>query len=106
METRQITQIKMYFLIMNSVCQRSEDRVSVVCSFEEKNIADFYSNNLREPYRDVSGFMRYFEEGSPLYNFNSVDLIGVDYYGHGVISMWVNEEDVPSYIKACEYGLI
>ena len=70
METRQINQVKMYFLIMNSVYQRFEDRTAVVCSYEEKNIADFYSNNRREPYRDVSGFMRYFDEDSPLYDFN------------------------------------
>ena len=106
METRQINQVKMYFLIMNSVYQRFEDRTAVVCSYEEKNIVDFYSNNSREPYRDVSGFMRYFDEDSPLYDFNPVGLIGVDNFGHGVISMWVNEEEVPQYINACSYGLI
>lgn len=72
METRQITQVHIYFIVLNGVYDRCEDRNIVAVSDDKNRLMEFYNNNLLPPdnrFRDNAGMFRSFKEG-PLYNYN------------------------------------
>lgn len=72
METRQITQVHIYFIVLNGVYDRCEDRNIVVVSDDRTKLIDFYHDNLLpndKRFRDDYGKFRSFKEG-PLYDYN------------------------------------
>ena len=72
METRQITQVHIYFIVLNGVYDRCEDRNIVVVSDDNGKLRQFYYDNLLQydqRFRDDTGIYRSFKEGV-LYNYN------------------------------------
>lgn len=72
METRQITQVHIHFIVLNGVYDRCEDRNIVVVSDDKGKLKQFYYDNLLphdNRFRDDTGIYRSFKEG-PLYNYN------------------------------------
>jgi len=72
METRQIVQGHIYYLLLNNIYDRCEERSLVAFSDDRNRLIDFYEQNLlplEERYRDEGGMYRSFSKG-PLYNFN------------------------------------
>ena len=99
METRQITQIHIFYLVLNGVYHRCEGRNIVAVSDELSTIISLYNNNLLPPeerYRDDLGRYRSFREG-PLHDYNPVpfQLYDVTNYDNlGIKDTWVNEDEI------------
>lgn len=74
METRQITQVHVFFVVLNNIYGRFEDREIVAVSDDYQKLLDFYYSNLlpeNERFRDEQGMYRSFANG-PFYNYNPI----------------------------------
>lgn len=97
METRQITQGHIYYLVMNGVYDRCEDRNVAAVSEDLNVLLSFYNENLlpyEERYRDDNHMYRSFKKGL-LHNYNPVpfELTGVQNYdGLGIKDAWVDRD--------------
>lgn len=112
METRQITQIKIWKLILNPMTGNTEDASLVAISDSRDKLLDWYRGERAvEPYvsigesyfsakgdfpENLEGQHRYhkvFKQGSrlewmnPMYNKDELD-----HYGHGINWEWVSED--------------
>lgn len=84
METRQITQVHIFYIVLNSVYDRCEDRTIVAVSGSRERLLELYDSSLLpsdKRFRDDYGKYRSFKKG-PLYEFNPSwdgDFIGDDW---------------------------
>ena len=94
METRQITQLRVYKLIMNHVSDRAEDgTITAISTDYDKLVAWYHSQLAPEKWRD-GRFLKTFAEGSPLEWFNpvtSLELNELGTFGHGIADEWIRE---------------
>lgn len=111
METRQITEVKIWGLILNPMKGNTEDSVIVAMAYEKQKLIDWHNSLFApEPYKDTAPnsfpkkgdfdgysdnaqvFHKVFIKGSelewcnPCENFDSPD-----HHGHGLISQWIKE---------------
>lgn len=99
METRQITQGHIYYLVMNGVYDRCEDRNIVAVAENAETLISLYNDNLLpydERYRDDMNRYRSFKEGI-LHNYNPVpfDLHSIESYdGLGIKDTWVDTNEL------------
>jgi hypothetical protein len=94
METRTITQVKIYYLIMNPVTDRAESGVINVMSLEKDRLVSFYNNEFVEPYKD-DRFHKVFRQGGLLEWYNRLSsLEGLDHFGHGLKEEWIDLDDL------------
>lgn len=114
MERRIITknQILIYLLCLNPVTGRCEDNELVAVSCEYENLKHFYLNNLLPSgYRsekDNYAYYKVFTENSVLEYYNpcpSIESNQTDYFGHGIHSEWIDEENYESLIRYSKYGI-
>ena len=98
METRTITEAKVYYLVMNGIFQRAEEYSIIKASFEKQTLIDFYRAERCEPYkREYNGifYTLFFKEGGPLQFYNPVHMIDygqcdqLDIYGQGIHEEWI-----------------
>ena len=98
METRTITQVHIYYLVLNTF-GAAEDGAIVAISDERQKLVDYYNSQLLvEGVRDSAGYYHSFEEGS-LYNYNPCDIDRIGLYGHGIHDEWVDENVYYNHIK-------
>lgn len=103
METRQVTEIKVYKLVLNPMRSNMEAGEIVALSYDKQTLIDWYESQLApEPYNDegsgsfaVHGdthqWHKSFKKDGPLEWYNPTDLHNQDdYYGHGVSHEWVD----------------
>lgn len=97
-ETRTITQVKVWKLLMNPVNGRMESREMVVFSDDIAKLLKYYNDSKVEPYKEESGrgnghkWHLSFSPTSKLRYFNPItspDLLPND-YGHGLFWEWVD----------------
>lgn len=109
METRQITQVKLYMLRLNSIFGNAEEANIVLVSPEISHLQDYYFMNRCAPYRKIDetfgiNYIRHFAESSHLVDYNPADYEVVNcctYDGaHGIIVEWINMEDLEKIKKA------
>ena len=99
METRQITQVHIYYLVLNGVYDRCEDRNVVAVSGEPSTLISLYNENLlpdEERYRDELNRFRSFRKGI-LHDYNPVPffLNSVECYdGLGIRDTWIDENEL------------
>ena len=105
METRQITQIRVFYLILNNVYDYCEGRTIVAVSDSREKLIGLYNDSLipyEERYRDEGGMYRSFKKGL-LYDFNPVPFVfdGATYaYDDlGIKDTWINESDLDDVKK-------
>lgn len=94
METRQITQVHIFFILLNPVYGRYEDREVAACALNAQDLVSFYNNNLLQPnerYRDEVGKYRSFIKG-PLFDYNPNE----SYDEMSVREVWVPIDDLNS----------
>lgn len=95
MEIRQITQVKIYVLVLNNMYGRCEEGDIVAISPEYENLIKYYNDNLLTvPIRDDEGYLHSFKEGD-LYFYNHCDSLEVEYndlFGHGIHFEWCTED--------------
>lgn len=110
METRVLTQVKIYILVMNPMMGHTENRSAVAMSFEKEKLHQWYQDQICDPWTDegensfeptgdMGGYYnehhiwrKYFRRGSPLEWFNPIFDENLSIYGHGVDHCWVNED--------------
>jgi len=99
METRQITQGHIYYLVLNGVYDRCEGRNIVAVAEDLSELIKLYNNSLlpyEERYRDDSNMFRSFTKGL-LFNYNPLpfELYGVQNYDDlGIKDTWVNVDEL------------
>lgn len=100
METREITQYRIYLLRMNHVADRAESIRTVAASFSYDALVRFYNSQytpelLNNPY----GYNVHFIPG-PLHFYNTIystELNQVGVFGDGIISGWIDADDYDQF---------
>lgn len=113
METRQVTEVHVYVLYLNTF-GRAEEGTVAAFSTDYDALVRFYSNQLCEKWRDGAGFLHSFKEGSPLEHLNpcySLELNQLELFGYGVHDEWISMDDfnralANQYFVKETYGLI
>lgn len=109
METRLITQVKLYFLRLNSIFGNAEEANIVLVSPELFHLQDYYFKNRCEPYHKIDetfgiNYIRHFAESSLLVDYNPADYevhSCCTYDGaHGILEEWVDMEDLEKIKRA------
>lgn len=98
METRTITQVKIYILVMNGVYDNAECGSVAAVSTSRDKLIEYYRSQLlpeSERFRDEYGRYRSFKKGplhdyNPLYTFDTKS----DMFGHGMVEDWVTEKEL------------
>ena len=96
METRQVTEYRVYVLMLNTF-GRAEDIAIVAVSTDYNHLVDWYNNQFAESqWRDSNGFVHTFKASSPICNYNpcnSTVLNNLGIFGDGIRGAWVSESD-------------
>ena len=96
METRTITQVRIYKLILNPMAGRCEDGEIVAISGDYNRLVRWCEEQKAPtPYRDDDGWYRTFADGTPLHWYNPADTLELncpDHWGHGITDEWVKED--------------
>lgn len=109
METRLITQVKLYILKLNSIFANAEQANIVLVSPEISHLQNYYFKNRCEPYHKIDeatgiNYIRNFAESSRLVDYNPADneVIKCCTYdsAHGITIEWVDMEKLDN-IKKC-----
>lgn len=104
METRQVTEVKVYRLVMNPMTGRIEDGYIVAISLDVEKLANWYESLKVEPYENIQDcsanpevpvikvWHKTFKKGSVLEWYNPIDsLQRLSLHHHGISNCWVNE---------------
>jgi len=99
-ETRTVTQVKIWTLIMNPVYGRLEDRQMVAWSDDKEKLVDYYNQSKVESYQEESGrgdghkYYLNFSPTSLMHKFNPLDTpdLHPNDWGHGIFWEWVDSE--------------
>lgn len=106
MESRQITQVRVWRLIMNPMSGRTENGVIAAIGLDKETLANWYKDQLAdEPYDEIlisedsrfpatKNWHKTFKRETPLEWFNPLDSLDrVNHYGHGLTDSWANESE-------------
>ena len=106
METRQVTQVQIYFLFMNGVYDNAEDgSIAAVSTSKDKLISLYHEHLLptEERFRDEFNRYRSFKDG-PFYNYNPLpDLMESPQWAHGLKSDWIPEDELENVKRRCYF---
>lgn len=104
METKNITIVRIYKLILNPMYDRAETRRLVAISTEYDRLVSWYrSQFVDDPYSE-NGYYKVFKKGSPLEYFNeagSLNLNDGGSFGHGIFDEWI---DLNDFFKTANSG--
>ena len=93
MEIRQVNEVHVYVLCLNTF-GRAEEGTIAALSTDYNALVRFYNDQLCEKWRDETGFLHSFKKGSVLENLNpcnSLELNQLSIFGHGIRDEWVRE---------------
>ena len=96
METREITQVRLYVLILNTFATAKSGRIVAVSDDYQRLVAWYQSQFADEPYRE-DGWYKTFKKGSPIEYNNpcvSVELNDVNAWNHGIHDEWIPIENL------------
>ena len=89
METRTVTEGKIFYLVMNPVTDRAETGRITVMSDSKERLIQYYKDQSVPTYDD-GNFRKVFRQGGPLEWYNPIwTFEGVDTFGHGLKEEWV-----------------
>ena len=95
METRQINQVRIYVLILNTFGRAEEGIIAAISDDYDRLVNWYYQQLSKEYWRDDSGFWHSFKPDSPLVNLNpcfNLELNNTNHFGHGIHDEWINED--------------
>lgn len=101
MEQRVITQVKIYYLVMNPMTDRTESSKIVLMSESIDRLINYYADNFVEYYKD-DNWSKSFRKGSPLEWYNPLSSLReneTNHWGHGLKSEWIDESAYFNEIK-------
>ena len=96
METRQITQVRVYVLILNTFGAAESGDIVAVSDDYRRLVSWYQSQFADEPYRE-DGWYKTFKKGSTIeYNnpCGSVELNDTNHWNHGIHDEWVLLDDL------------
>lgn len=95
MEIRQITQVKVYILVLNPMQDRNKAIHHQVAMATDKNkIIEWYNNEIaEEPYTDNERWHKLFKKGSVLEWYNPAQIESIGYSQEGIHEGWINFND-------------
>lgn len=121
METRTITEIKIYTLALNPMQGNTEASTIVAIAYEKEKLEQWYKNQFaEEPWKDygensfpskvdMGGYSntnhcwhKVFKKGSALEWYNPINLFdpnsmeGIG-YGHGISEQWTSQESIDNF---------
>lgn len=101
MEIRNISQVKVYLLQLNSIFDRCEDTSIVAVSFDVDKLVNWYMDQLCDKYQVNIGGRTYtlsFQAGSVLEHFNPCTSAVLNktsvWPGCGISSVWINSSEI------------
>lgn len=98
METRTITQVKMYVLVLNPMTGQAEGAEAVAMSDDRQRLVNWYnSQKAPERYNDDERWNKMFIKGGPLEWFNglsNIDSDVIETFGQGVHETWAEEHSL------------
>ena len=93
METRTVTEVRVYKLLMNDVHNTAESSDIVAFSTDYDRLVQWYKEQFAPvSYRDEDGYCRRFRKDSVLYNFNpivSTKLNSLNRFDQGIQDEWI-----------------
>lgn len=102
METRQVTQVHIYYLLLNGVYDRCESRDIVAVADSKEKLHNLYNRELlsnEERFRDTNGYFRSFKSDGVLYNYNSIPFFTTGEYecydDLGIKDDWIDIDSLP-----------
>lgn len=109
METRTITQVRIYILVLNTF-GRAEDSKIAAISGNYQALVDLYNSQLLpKGYRDENSFYHTFNTSGPLSRLNpcpNLNLNEVDMFGHGIHDEWINEDVWYNLVNQNQYYIV
>ena len=101
METRTITQVKIYKLLLNPMPANFEKVNMVAIAYDKQQLMDWYESLKVEPYKD-GNWHKVFKQGSKLEWSNPIEYS--DYCG--VQEEWTTQEAIDNFIANAQnsYG--
>jgi hypothetical protein len=109
METRSITQVRIYVLALNTFGIAEEGRIAAISGYYQDLVNLYNSQLLPEPYRDEDGFYHTFNINGPLSRLNpcsNLNLNEVDTFGFGIHDEWINEDHWHSLLNQNQYYIV
>jgi len=107
-QTRTITQVLVWKLILNPMTSNTESSELVAWSDDKDKLLEWYNNHIVTPYTENGhstfechgtshDWYKTFEKGSILEWYNPMSPDGtVNHYGQGLQCEWVNEDILPN----------
>lgn len=107
METRTLTEYKIYVLALNRMTSNTEHWEAVAISYERQKLIDWV-NSLVEPkveegppsfpiHGDTHVWHKTYKIGSPLEWFNPTDFNSVNHYGQGIREQWIGQDGIDRF---------
>ena len=101
METREVTEVRIFVLVLNAIYDRCEDGAIVAFSDDYNRLVNWFIDQLAdEPYRleeENNRYLRRFKNDSPLRNYNppySLALNETDHFNHGIHDEWIGLDNL------------
>lgn len=94
METRNVTQYHVYLLVLNTFGRAEEMGIAAVSTDYDHLVSWYHDQFAESKWRDASGFIHTFKEGSPIENYNpcsSIVLNQLGCFGDGIKDEWVDQ---------------
>ena len=103
METRQIEQVKIYGLILNTMGS-AESGALVALASSEAALKEFYQSQLLEESERIGSWLYSFKEGVlRSYNPSGLQDASEHHYGHGIFNQWVQKEDIKQSVYRVDF---
>ena len=103
METRQIEQVKIYGLILNTM-GRAEDGALVALASSEEALRGFYQSQLLEKTESIDSWSYSFKEGKlRRYNPSGLQDASEHHHGHGIFSQWVQRKNINQSVYRVDF---
>ena len=100
METRGITQVRLYVLCMNHTADCAESNRIVAVSDDYYKLVDYYNSQYTGVMiKNEYGHHVFFREDSPLRFYNKLQTLNLnelDMFGHGIKDEWVDLSELDS----------
>ena len=117
METRQITQVKVYKLVLNPMRGNTENASMMAIALDKQKLLQWYeSQKAPAPFVEAGSgsfechggshnWHKTFNSGSPLEWCNPMDSIEPNHYGHGIQEEWVTEDSLNRFRRNGNSGI-
>jgi hypothetical protein len=105
METRDITQYKIYFLKLNTFGSAESGRI-VACASNEEALKKWYDEQKLEQSEMIGGWVYNFKKESKIREYNPLyqwQPSNQDVFGHGWFSEWVNPLELRTDIYRIDF---